>query len=287
VLLASIGHNCRPVVGTQTLLTSSARSPVRIAGIGRALFALTLIAVGIIGLVKGDFAPIWDSVPKGVPARTALAYLCALISLGCGIGLLWRRAAALASRVLLAYLLLWLLLVKGRFIFLAPTVEGSYQSCGETAVLVAGAWVLYAWFTADGDRRLGFTTGETGVRIARIFYGLAMIAFGLSHFAYVKETAALVPGWLPAHTTWAHLTGGAYVAAGVAVLIGVYARLAAALSALQMGLFTLLVWVPILAAGSNDVFQWSETVLSSALTTAGWVVADSYRGVRWLAMGER
>jgi uncharacterized membrane protein len=263
-------------------------SPMRIESAGHAVFAATMIALGIMGLIQGDFAPIWQSVPEDLPARGALAYLCAFVSLGCGLGLLWRRTAAPAARVLFVYVLLWMLLVKGRFIIAEPTVEGSYQTTGETAVIVAAAWVLYAWFATDWDRRrLGFAVGDRGVRLARVLYGLAMIAFGLSHFAYVELTAPLVPGWLPAHVFWAHFTGCTFLAAGLAVIIGVCARLAVSLSAVQIGLFTLLVWVPILAAGNVSAQHWVEFVVSWVLTAAGWVVADSYRNMPWLAVNRR
>ncbi|MGH8370593.1 MAG: DoxX family membrane protein, partial [Gammaproteobacteria bacterium] len=78
------------------------------------------------GLIKGDFTPVWQPVPSGMPAREALVYLCALISLSTGIGLFWRRTATIAARVLFGWLVLWLLVIRVPDIFPAPAVLGSW-----------------------------------------------------------------------------------------------------------------------------------------------------------------
>jgi uncharacterized membrane protein len=247
-------------------------------GVSQALFAATMICLGCVGFYLNDFAPVLEPVQEYIPARQSLIYLAELLPLITGLGLFWWRSAALASRTLFAFLAIWLIAMKLPAIVLAPTSQESWSGSGETLVVVAAAWVIYIWCAADLESRyLGFLTSTPAIRIARTCYGLALLPFGIAHFVYLTETVQLVPTWLPVPLAWAIATGCAFILAGVAIIIDRHAALAARLSVLQIGGFTLLVWVPIIAAGSNSRFQWSETVISFALTVSAMVVATSYQ----------
>jgi uncharacterized membrane protein YphA (DoxX/SURF4 family) len=140
--------------------------------------------------------------------------------------------------------------------------------------MMAAAWVLVVWFAGD---RGGSGTGEKALRVARALYGFGLINFGVAHFTFLERTVSMVPKWLPWHLGWAYFTGATLIAAGVAVVVGVWARPAARLSAWELVLFTVLVWGPVIVAGP-DADSWNEFVDSWALTAAAWMVADSYRG---------
>ena len=236
----------------------------------RIVFALTFVGVGVIGLVSGTFAPVWNPVPETAPARDLLAYLSSFVSLACGAGLLTKRTAAPAALALTIFLILWTVVFKGPYIVRAPLVEGSYQSNGENWVLIAAAWVLYAELAS----RQKLMSSELGVRLAYILYGLGLIAFGLSHFFYLELTAPLVPTWLLVPVFWAYATGAIYTVCGLAIATSLAPRLGVLGAAANITLITLLVWGPMLAAGGLSAMHWQETVVSWALTAASWVLAS-------------
>lgn len=238
--------------------------PARIA------FALGIMGLGILGLVYGDFASAW---PAAMPLRQALLYAAAAGMLLCGLGLLFARTASVAIRILLPYLLLWMSL-RIPALIVAPQVEVNWLAVGEVAVLAAGAWTLFAGVgTAQGAPILRFVAGETGQRIARTLFAFSLLAFGLSHFFYTKETASLVPPWLPFHTGWAYLTGAGHFAAGLGVLFSIRARLAATMEAAMLAIFTALVWIPAIVTAPTKQGNWGEFVLSWAIAAGAWVVA--------------
>lgn len=230
--------------------------------LARASFATGVIALGVVGLVHGDFAGVWQSLPASVPIRHALAYASAALILACGTGLLWQDSEALAARVLVPFFALLVLLIKLPPVVKAPLVEGNWQSTSEILVLLTGAWVLTTWSTR-------------ALRSAQVMFGLALIPLGLSHFVYVNLTAPLVPAWLPYHTGWAYLTGTAHIAAALGILLGVLPWLAAAMEAAMLSVFTVLVWIPAILAAPTSHGPWSEFTISWAMSGAAWVVAAS------------
>jgi uncharacterized membrane protein len=229
------------------------------------LFAVGMIGLGVLALIYGDFALVWQPVPAWVPGRTALAYLSGVVMLVGGIGLLIPRATPWAARVLLVYLVLWVLL-KVPALFVTPLKESVWLGVGELTVLLAGGWVLWATRTGPPERSL---------RLAQIVLGVSLIPIGLSHIVYVGDTADLVPTWLPYRTAWAYLTGVAHMAAGLAVMLSVVPRLAAMMEAAMLSAFTVLVWIPAIVAAPTARLPWTAFFISWAITAAAWVVAES------------
>jgi uncharacterized membrane protein len=239
------------------------------------LFAIGMMGLGILALVVGDFAMQWQPVAAWFPGRTVLAYLAGTVSLACGAGLLFRRSAAWSARILFAYCFVWLLL-KVPALVVAPGIEGVWLAAGEIAVLFSGAWMLFIRF-ADLPQTSAFfwLASDRSLLAARILFALALLPIGVSHFVYIQATHDLVPAWLPFRTGWGYLTGAGQVDSGLGVLFGVLPQVAAWAEAVQISLFTLLVWVPAAIEHPNVRLNSTALCISWAIGAAAWVVAQN------------
>jgi len=242
------------------------------ARFGRHVYGLGAIALGAICLAFGDFHP-GQPVPKDFPERTTLAYIAAVFMLLAGIAVEWRRTAALATAALAAYFGLIVVVLMNGAVLVAHFAEfGPYESIAiQLAIALGGviAWADCAPIDAARAARI--------VRAARFAFGVCALVFGTAHFVYMNLTAPLVPKWLPPNQEfWGYLTGVAHIAAGIALITGVQARLAAALLTLMFALFTPMVHLPMLFETPSSHWIWNENAVNIALIGAAWVVADSF-----------
>ncbi len=198
------------------------------------LFAAGLVGMGILSVISHDFAFDWQPVPA-FPGRDTAAVVAGLFMIAVSAALLSRATSTLASRALLPFLLLWQCL-KIPAVLKAPQIEGVWIGFGEVGMLLAGGWVLFS--------RLGGLTGQKGIRIAQITFGVAVIPVGLGHLFYLKITTGLVPEWLPFRETLAWLTGVAQIICGLSIALAVQTRAAAIVESILCALFAWLVWGP-------------------------------------------
>jgi uncharacterized membrane protein YphA (DoxX/SURF4 family) len=249
----------------------------------RALFAATMIGLGVTGLVNGDFALVWQKIPLNhLPGRTFIAYVCALIELATGIGLLLGRTRVISCRILFVYLILWLVLLKLPVVLMAPQVQESWAGFGEIAIIVAGGWCFFASNSGAWEKKhLKLLVGASGIRAARILLIVSLPMIGLD---VLVHTYTLPPWlrWLPLQADWIYLSGIGSIAACLGMLFGVFPRLAASLEAAMLGMITALFWAPALHTGRTATTAF---LISTAIACGVWLVADTYRNVPWLECG--
>ena len=242
---------------------------------GWRVYGLGVMALAMVCLAWGDFDP-GQPVPKDFPIRTILAYAAAVFMFVAGAAVEWRRTTAWGAAALtIYYTLIVVILMNGRVVLAHPAGYGNYSGAAEQLAIAAGGLIVYA-----ANARIGAALAARLTRVGQLAFGVCAVLFGGAHFFYLNLTIAFVPKWLaPTQAFWAYATGIGHIAAGIAILTGVQARLAAILLTIMYASFTPLVHVPRLLADPSN-FNWAENALNLALTGVAWVVADSLARAR-------
>jgi uncharacterized membrane protein YphA (DoxX/SURF4 family) len=238
---------------------------------GPRLLGLGVMAISVLGLIWGTFNPA-QPVPDDFPARTVLAYIAAVFTLMAGAAVEWRRSVVWGSAAVAVYFALIVVVLMYGHVMLGHFLEFlTYEGLAVQLALAVGGLIVFA-DSAELDAALAARLK----RLGGLAFGVCALVFGAAHFEYLDGTASLVPKWLPpSQVFWAEATGLCHIAAGIAILTGVQARLAAILLTTMFALFTPLVHVPMLLADPSNHWIWSENATNIAITGAAWIVAAS------------
>ena len=230
-----------------------------------ALYALATVLLGAVGIWFHEFALQWQAVPAGIPMHTPLAYLSGALLVGGGGAILSRKYERAGALLLAVFYGLWVVA------FHLPNAVASWKHIGvwngpaEITYLAMGGVALFA--TGAGTLR------HTLSLVARIMAGASALVFGLAHFNYIEFTATFVPAWIPPNGEfWAWATGGGHFAAGLALVSGYQARLAALMHAAMMGSFVLLVHIPRVIANPEKHEEWIMLAVSSGLAGSALLI---------------
>jgi uncharacterized membrane protein len=238
---------------------------------GWRVYGLGVMALGLSCLAFGNFDP-GQPVPEKFPARVALAYAAGAFMVVMAAAVEWRRTAVSGAAALTVYYTLFvLILMNGRILLTDYAVYVTYENIAMQLAIAAGGLIVFAT-TAKVDAALAARLTHLG----RLAFGGCALVFGGAHFVYMNNTASLVPKWLPpTQQFWVYATGVGFIAAGVAILTTVQARLAAVLLTAMLVSFGLLANGRILLADHTSHWNWTESAVNLAVIGAAWVVADS------------
>jgi uncharacterized membrane protein YphA (DoxX/SURF4 family) len=254
------------------------------AAIGRPLLAVGVIALGAQCVVFSKFVLGLEPVSAGIAPAVPWAWVSGVFLIGAGLGLLVTRSARIAAVLLAGFFLTSTILLHGPL--LVAHLKDDADDAFHTLAIGAAALVL----AAEVGRPAGNDRSSVGVieragSLGRLCFGVCTVGHGVMHFVFFKFTADFVPAWIPWHAFWAAATGIAQIAAGLAILSGVQARLAATLTGVMYGSWVLIVHIPRVLAQPESRVEWTSVAIAATLSASALVVAGALAEPRAGASG--
>ena len=258
-----------------------------LAPVGRHMFGLAAIILGVSQFVWRAFATNWFPIPAAFPLHQPLVFVtAAMLAIG-GLAMFPRRSARTGLLLIVAVFLFAEVFWARRIIYF-PRLFGTWAGFAEQFAPVVGAALCYLSLGTVAEARVADARiGDGRLRWARVtgqmVFGLCLISMGIVHLEALEQTADMVPTWLPlGGTFWAVATGIAFLLFGAAIVVGIRARIAALLATAMLCSFALLVWVPRIVAHPERQNPWGGTAITLAVAGAAWMVANTLKPVqRW------
>jgi uncharacterized membrane protein len=231
--------------------------------VGKYLFALSVVAFGIIQFGVQDFMKGFLPMSESLPARSFFLNLISTLFVVGGIAMCIGRTMHRAA--LMTGILLFILLIYPHLVTLLSDIHNAnpWTASAENLALASGAFII------SGDALDQATpTGKSALaRYGRILFALSLFVFAVQHFIYADFIATLVPAWIPFKLFWAYFIGVAFSLSSISLLTNIKIRLASALLGLMFLFWVVFLHLPRVAAATH--IEPEKTSMFIALAMCG------------------
>ena len=226
--------------------------------IGRLLYGLGLIAVGIHQLLLKDFrSEILPPFPAWAHQYVVFPFLAAIALIFAGImisGVFTTRPAITKNICLYAGFCFLALIITCHLpyvlIFSADKTSrlDVWFNAGEELAYCGGAFVMAGSFVennySQNKKNLFQIWLEKLIPFGRILFAILMLLFGCSHFVFTDFVATMVPRWIGAPLFWTYFAGAALIASSIAIIFKIWIKVVALLLAIMLFLFFIFFHIP-------------------------------------------
>lgn len=241
---------------------------------GRAFFGAALIGIGIQQFIFTGFRPFLIPIAEWLPAASFWVTLSGVVLVVTGGLIIWGKKGRTTASILGAVLLGFFLLIHVPYqLQHNPEMLGAWTNALKCSAFAGGAFITAASFPAS---RKAVTIGNSLtawlnrlISFGRILFAITMILFGIDHFLYTQFVATLVPAWIPGAVFWTYVAAIALIGAGVAIILKIRVTIVAALLAIMLFIWVIVLHIPRAIADPNGANGNEITSVFQALAFAG------------------
>jgi uncharacterized membrane protein len=241
--------------------------------LGRFFFAIPLIVFAVEYLARGRWQGGMPPVPPWTHGEHIFSYVAGAILLVISISLLINKEARISATILGLLFMFCAVFLHAAKHFSGIIHDGNTRTRASETFALGGAAFIFAALLCKGSSIQFLSPANPMLAIiGRYIYAFSMIIFGVQHFMYAQYIAFLIPNWMPAHLFLAYFTGTAFIAAGVAIAVHIFSRLASILLGLMFILWVVTLHTPRVIASPHNTDELVSLFVALAFSGSSFLL---------------
>ena len=239
---------------------------------GRIFFGISVLAIGIIHMVTGNFPTGLLPVSNSLPGRNLLVYASGMAMIISGILMLTKKYAWQGACLAAIIFLLFLIFLHIPKLIMNLGVSSEWTPAFEVFMLFSGALILSGTVLTAGNHE---NARHKLIATGKYCFAISLFVFAVLHYLFALQVVTFIPAWIPLKLFWAYFAVVAFFAASVSLFINRQVRLSAILLSLMFFIWVCILHLPVIITAIHSEQNWTNLFVPLAMSGIGLLIAGT------------